>query len=83
MDAISKAFVNSLLPSLKLTGLVSGKQKPLDQVLLLHLKSIAKDEQTFETRCAEKTIEHWVKQDWQKAFEPCESKVISKLLTNP
>jgi hypothetical protein len=40
MDAISKAFVNSLLPSLKL----SGKQKPLDQVLLLHLKSIAKDE---------------------------------------
>jgi len=44
MDAISKAFVNSLLPSLKLTGLVSGKQKPLDQVLLLHLKSIAKDE---------------------------------------
>ena len=79
MDAISKAFVNSLLPSLKL----SGKQKPLDQVLLLHLKSIAKDEQTFETRCAEKTIEHWVKQDWQKAFEPCESKVISNLLKNP
>lgn len=76
---IASAFVNSLLTGLK----ISEKLKPLDQVVMMHLKSIAKNEDSFETKCAEKTIELWVKHNWQNPFEPCESKVISNFIMKP
>ena len=76
-----KVFAKNLVQSLLPAMIKAGKTNPMNAVMGLVLKSMAKDEETPETMGCDEIISLWIKQEPFGIFHVYGSNVITKSIT--